>query len=431
MKFKVTATGDSLALAAFPADYIPVRKTLDEFFKTCDIRLTNLETTVSDFEHFAGQYSGGTWLSLRRENFKYLESFGFDFYGTANNHCMDYSYGGLLSTIDFLDERGHAHAGTGRSLDDAGAPAFFCSKGKKIAVIAVDLSAKEPSMAGRPTSKIKARPGVNYLRHKTFYRVSEEQFAQLKRIAQYTSVNFSRNQSVSTGYIAPDEDGFFTFGTNVFTIKKDLPKTKCDEGDLKRVVDEIKNARKESDYVFIYTHCHDSDGIYHGNAPQYLIEFGRAAIDSGANAVFGAGCHQLRGMCVYKGCPIFYSMGDFIFQLTRIEMLPADFTEKYGLAPDTPVAEAFAVRSKGGKVGLQFEEKNFMSIIPEIVFDGDKIESIKIKPVKLGFMTGGELEGLPYLAEGAEAERILGIFAELSKQYGTNINIKNGNVKLK
>ena len=100
-----------------------MRKSLDDFIGECDVKITNLETNLSDFGNFPNQYSGGTWLNTRKELFKYLKSFEFNFYGTANNHCMDYSYAGLVSTIDVLDKNGCAHAGTGKSLDDAEKPA--------------------------------------------------------------------------------------------------------------------------------------------------------------------------------------------------------------------------------------------------------------------------------------------------------------------
>ena len=74
MAIKVTATGDSLFTADFPAEYANARKSLDAFMEDCDVKITNLETNVSDFGGFANQYSGGTWINVRKDLFRYLET---------------------------------------------------------------------------------------------------------------------------------------------------------------------------------------------------------------------------------------------------------------------------------------------------------------------------------------------------------------------
>jgi len=134
-KLTVTATGDSLFIADFPQEYLSGEfKEISGYIKACDVKLTNLETNLSDFEFYPNQYSGGTWLNTRRKYFPYLKDYGFDFYGNANNHCYDYGPNGLMSTIKTLDEEGVLHAGTGESLEAAGRPAVFVRNGKKIAV---------------------------------------------------------------------------------------------------------------------------------------------------------------------------------------------------------------------------------------------------------------------------------------------------------
>ena len=57
MQIKVIATGDSLFTADFPETYGKIRKELDGFISDADLRLTNLETNVSDFGNFPNQYS--------------------------------------------------------------------------------------------------------------------------------------------------------------------------------------------------------------------------------------------------------------------------------------------------------------------------------------------------------------------------------------
>ena len=433
MSIKVTATGDSLFTADFPKAYQSIRKSLDAWIGDCDIKATNLETNLSDFGSFPNQYSGGTWINVRKELFRYLETFGFNFYGNANNHCMDYSYAGLLSTIDFLDEKGYAHAGTGRSLEDAEKPAIIkLQSGESVAVFAVDTSMESPSMAGNANKIFAARPGVNYLRHETTYTVSKEDLADLQRIAKTTAINFARDGEIATGYILPDPEGTFVFGNTTFTVNPNVPLSKCNGKDLCRLMGNIRKAKEENDLVLILVHCHGEEGTSSVAPPAYLKEFCRAAIEAGAGAVFGGGCHELRGMELYQEKPIFYSLGDFIYQGMRVEYLPPNFMEKYGVDINATAKEGLAARSKGGKIGLQTDEKNFLTVLPKITFDGDKMIDFKLMPVKLGFRTGDEsMEGLPYFATGEEGTKIFEKFRKLSEDLGTELTFENGYIKIK
>ena len=420
MSFTVTATGDSLFTAPFPKDYKRVRRELDAFLSGIDLKLTNLETNVVEYGGYANQYSGGCYLATSETIFDDLASFGFDFYGTANNHCMDFSYPGLISTIDFLESRGYAHAGTGRSLAEAERPAVVTLPGgERAAVFAVDAIWEPASMAGKPNQAFAPRPGVNFLRRETVYAVSEKDLNALKRIAAETGINYTRNIEVATGFDLPDPEGCFTFGKTVFTTKKQ-PATRCCEEDLRRLVENVRKAKEEYDYVFMLVHCHDDDGRSTYGPPAFLTEFCRAVIDAGTNAVFGGGCHEVRGIEIYSGCPIFYSLGDFVFQETCVKYLPPDYLEKYGAAPDATAEEGFFARSKGGRVGLQYDEIYYLSFLPKITFDKGKMTGLSIVPVKLGFGAGGEqFDGLPYIAKGKDADRIFELLRSRSAEFGT------------
>ena len=169
---------------------------------------------------------------------------------------------------------------------------------------------------------------------------------------------------------------------------------------------DIEKAKAENDLVFILVHCHDEEGVNECDPPAYLKEFCRAAIDAGAHAVFGGGVHILRGLELYRGKPIFYSLGDFIYQGPLVEYLPPDFMEKYGLDVDASAKEALWVRSKGGKVGLSTNEKNYLSVVPKLCFDdAGELTDLSMMPIRLTFMIGDEAaDGLPYFAVGEEGE---------------------------
>ena len=425
----VTGTGDSLFVVPFPPEYSPLLARVAEFIGSCDVRLTNLETNLTDFEYFGNAYSGGTWLSTRRKYLDDLARFGFNFYGNANNHAMDYAHAGLLSTIAELDRRKLAHAGTGRSLEEAAAPAVLNADGRKIAVFAVDASMADPSRAGRATKNLPARPGVNYLRHSTAYRVSEKELAQLRAIAQKTRINYTREMSIATGYLTPDPEGTFHFGALEFTTS-DVPATKCNAADKKRILDAVREAKKTCDLVFMMVHCHDSDGVRVENPPAYYREFAHDAIDAGVSAIFGGGCHRLRGVEVYKNSPIFYSLGDFIYQGPSVEILPADFMEKYSVDIYATAKEALWARSRGDKVGLHCNKLNYQTFLPRLEFADGKMTGFKLLPVYLNFDRKDELKGLPVVAEGAEAKEICDLLDGLSADFGTRLKLEDGFIVL-
>ena len=425
-KLTVTGTGDSLFVMKFPREYDAVIPPIAEFIQSCDIKLTNLETNLSDFEYFGNAYSGGTWLNTRRKYIEELFRYGFNYFGNANNHCMDYSYNGLLSTIDALDQYGAAHSGTGRSLEEAAKPAVLEAKGMKIAIFAVDCSFNDPSRAGRATRFLPARPGVNFLRHDTVYRVSDADMADLRRIAGCTRINFNREKLIQTGFLTPDGEGIFQVGDNKYTTRTDIPETSCNRKDKKRIIDSIREAKENCDYVFILVHCHNNDNVREENPPEYLKEFTHACIDAGVSAVFGGGCHRLRGIEIYRNCPVFYSLGDFIYQGLKVEYLPADFMEKYDADIDLTAEQALLVRSRGNQVGLHCCKLNYQTVLPRLSFENGNMVSFSLLPVHLNFDRKDDMNGLPAVAEGREAEEIRGILNELSAPFGVRLKLSGG-----
>ena len=91
-------------------DVLPIR----EFLMQGEVRMANLETTISDGSCYASAYSGGTWLTADAKCLEDTLRYGFNFLGISNNHTMDYSYEGLASTISELKKKDVAYAGAGK-----------------------------------------------------------------------------------------------------------------------------------------------------------------------------------------------------------------------------------------------------------------------------------------------------------------------------
>ncbi|MFJ7975478.1 CapA family protein [Peribacillus sp. JNUCC 23] len=72
----------------------------------------------------------------------------------------------------------------------------------------------------------------------------------------------------------------------------------------------IKKVADQSDYLMIMIHWNRERQDY---PESYAREMGKAFIDAGASAVIGSHSHSLMGIEEYKGCPIYYSLGNFIF----------------------------------------------------------------------------------------------------------------------
>lgn len=95
-------------------DYSMMTAGAYDWTTAADYTVGNLETT------FAGgpDYSGFPAFNTPDELADNLRDIGFDLLLTANNHCMDRRYDGLVRTLDVLDERGLAHVGTYRTQEE-------------------------------------------------------------------------------------------------------------------------------------------------------------------------------------------------------------------------------------------------------------------------------------------------------------------------
>lgn len=93
--------------------------------------------------------------------------------------------------------------------------------------------------------------------------------------------------------------------------------------DPKKLLEEISAADPLCDLLIVYVHW----GIERSEAPeQYQRDLAKQYIDAGADLVIGSHPHVLQGVEYYKGKPILYSLGNFIFGASTKESVILDLT---------------------------------------------------------------------------------------------------------
>lgn len=134
------------------------------------------------------------------------------------------------------------------------------------------------------------------------------------------------------------------------------------------IVESIKEAEKNSDFVIMFVHW----GIERENYPvDYQRDLARKYIDAGADAVIGCHPHVMQGFEFYQGKPIAYSLGNFWFNKN---------TEKSGLLklyldPDKTVrVQINPAATKDTFTYLltkEAEKKSYFKFMKDISFDVD------------------------------------------------------------
>ncbi|MEQ6390628.1 CapA family protein [Bacillaceae bacterium S4-13-58] len=423
---KIVATGDSFIARRLPEDHKGAKE-IKELLSQSDVKFTNLEITAHKREGYPAPFSGGTWALADPVVIDDLLDYGFNLYNWANNHTMDYLYGGLLATECELDKRNLIHAGAGQTLSAASKPKFLETNNGRVAIIGATSTFHESWIAGERTAFIEGRPGVNPLRFEEIYYITSGEMEVLKEISKKTHIDANEELNKLEGFsVGAEEDHVFIFAGKKFTLSpsgKTFQKRIPLKEDLDRLYQSITEAKRQADYVLVSLHSHEMEGLNKSLPADFFEEACRSCIDFGAHAVLGHGPHVVRGIELYQERPIFYSLGNFIFQNDSVEYLPADYYQKYGLGLDSNPADGFDVRSDHGRKGLGMNPHVWESVITEMEWSGDQIQSIKLYPIELGFHEPRYRKGWPKLSKD---HNVLLHSKELSKSYGTEITIENG-----
>ena len=132
-----------------------------------DAAFTNLEMLFHDYEPYAMNESGGTYMRAEPALVKDLVWAGFDLVSRANNHTGDYGVLGHEPHHE-VRRRGRTGAGRRRAEPRRGARSEVPRDAEgRVALISVASTFPDHSRAGRTRGDMPARPGLNPLRFTT------------------------------------------------------------------------------------------------------------------------------------------------------------------------------------------------------------------------------------------------------------------------
>ncbi|GBD17015.1 Capsule biosynthesis protein CapA [bacterium HR26] len=266
--------GDLMLRRPLPDDAFARRPGLAaarEAIRACDLMIANLEMPLSRRGYRVPKHSN---LRSDPEVIWSVRELGVHAVTLANNHMMDYGPEAMFDTLAACDEAGIARCGAGADQDAALQPAWLTTLGTKIALLSVASTLPVESDAGP------GKPGIAPLR-----------------------VHFS-----------------FEVDTNLLTEQPGtVPPVRSwpDAADLERVCERVRLARREADLVIVGIHW----GVpphwlspYLGLLAEYQRPVAHALIEAGADVIAGHHSHCLHPIEWYRGKPIFYSLGNFLFE---------------------------------------------------------------------------------------------------------------------
>jgi poly-gamma-glutamate capsule biosynthesis protein CapA/YwtB (metallophosphatase superfamily) len=356
--FSITLTGQSMIRSDIPA-HAPSAVPIIKSMLKGDVVFTNFEATIVD-ERKGQSHLDGRFLSPP-EALGALQSFGFNLVSFSNNHAFDLKVPGIQNTLAEAKRLNLAHAGTGNTIEEAVAPGYLHTPKGTVALVAM-----ASGLVAEGGSATAARPGVNELR-------------------------------VEAG--------------------------KPNQEDTQRILGSIREARKRADLVVVYEHNHVFDKPFSTvmleelperlRPPDWLKQWTHAEVDAGADIIVMHGAPLLHGVEIYHGRPIFYDLGNFIFQ-----------------APPSLI--------------LLDEPINWESVVAYVEFDGKNLRSIQFRPIAQNKIGEGQADmhdehtnnlflqtrGLPSPATGEQAHYILERLADLSRPFGTTVVLKGDTAEI-
>lgn len=414
----IALTGDSIITMKLSVHTEPAFTKMIELIRGADAALTNLEMLFHDYEPFPSTQSGGTYMRADPALAKELAWAGFDMVARANNHANDYGVEGMRLTTKYVTAAGLVQAGVGESLRESREPRYFDTGKGRVALISVASTFSDQGRAGESWGDTRARPGLNPLRFTTTHVLTRQQFDSLQTAL--------KGAGLLDGPAAISSATGMTVFQQRFAVgdKRETRTTPLRE-DLDGMVAVVRNAHKEADYTIVNSHTHEG-GADRYQPPGFFVTFAHAMIDAGADIVTSSGPHVLRGIEIYKGRPIFYSLGNFIFENETLLRQPPENYEPLGMSRDSGVGDFNDRRSNNDQIGFPADERVWQSVIAVPRFVDRLLVEIKLYPIVLGFKKPRPDRGWPVLAAPDVGKKIIDDLTKFSAPFGTSIRFVDG-----
>ena len=416
-------TGDSIITMKLRVHTDPQFTRMIELIRGADAAFTNLEMLFHDYEPYPSTESGGTYMRADPALVDELVWAGFDMVARANNHTNDYGVDGMRLTTKYVSRSGLVQAGVGDSLREAREARFLDTDKARVALISTASTFPDQSRAGVSWGDTKARPGLNPLRFKTTYVVTRQQFDALGT-ALRDAGQLGRGRGAAAAADSTINE-MTVFDRRFVVGDKTETRTEPLKEDLDGMAAVVRDASRQADYVIVSSHTHEG-GADRFTPPEFFVAFAHAMVDAGADIITVSGPHVLRGVEIYNGKPIFYSLANFIFENETLLRQPPENYEPLGMSPGSGVGEFNDRRSNNGATGFPADEYIWESVIAMPRFAGKQLTDIKLYPITLGYKKPRTQRGWPMLANEELSRKIVGDIAKFSAPFGTKIELKDG-----
>jgi poly-gamma-glutamate synthesis protein (capsule biosynthesis protein) len=428
--FTIALTGDSLITMKLSVHTDPPFLKMIELIRGADVAFTNLEMLLHDYEPYPSTESGGTYMRADPSMAKELAWAGFDMVARANNHTGDYGVEGARITTRHVAAAGLVQAGFGESLREAREARFLDTDKGRVALISTSSTFPDQSRAGVSWGDTRARPGLNPLRFATTQVVTREQFDAVRSALTAAGIGTGRGQN-GDDRGQPGAGGSTSAMTlanrRIVVGERTGTHTEPLEEDVDGMAAVVRNAHKVADYTIVNSHTHEG-GVDRYYPPEFFITFAHAMIDAGADVVSASGPHVLRGIEIYKGRPILYGLGNFIFENETLLRQPPENYAPFGMTLESGagVGDFNERRTNNDTIGFPADERVWESVIAVPRFVGRQLADVKLYPITLGYKKPRPQRGWPMLAGAELGRKIIDDVARFSTPFGTKIEFRDG-----
>ena len=451
-EFSLVAVGDMvtsrpISMLQLPGAFKDARQFADALalLRQGDATYGNLETVIVDIRKFAGApYSwDGDWvLSSVPEVAEDLAAMHVNLVSRANNHALDWGVEGMRETGRRVAAAGIAQAGTGEDAKEAATPSYYASAKGKVALVSMVSTFRPTTNALQASASApRGRPGVNGLNVTETVLLDAPAYERVATLACHYS-------GTTRCPVSPLPAVTDLFGARIRAAgSAETPFTHVYEmapEDLARITAGVRSAKPSARYLIASIHSHeqstDEDPPGSWEVPAaFLKTLAHQAIDNGADAFVTTGIHHVAGIEIYRGKPIFYGLGNFIWSDIQLP-LSADLYESntnrvylessFGhpeRATDADLSLVLNAHSTFATAGAKSLNRTFQSVLTRTVYDDATqfVKEIRLYPIDLGYGEKLTSSGIPRRAGQAVANMVLDRIISMSGDSGVRIQKVN------